>query len=171
LTLCHFIIIQYFESILVNGVSGAFVIPHHSSKTCILAALTMTSHMLGYTSINIKTQLVFYTLLVTSFRLSNLQDPYSLFENIGSRIVFGSYSQPQTAVGSGNKKVKYVANHPFCLSRDILQPFLFPQPVLLQDSSDNIFEYNQPTNFNRQVFNVCTSFSQILTLTVKVVKT
>ena len=112
----HFIIIQYFESILVNGVSGAFVIPHHSSKTCILAAVTMTSHLLGYTSINIKTQLVFYTLLVTSFRLSSLQDPYSVFENIGSKIVFGSYSQPQAAVANGNKKVTCVANHLFRLS-------------------------------------------------------
>ena len=97
-------VVQYFESILVNGVSGAFVIPHYSSKTCIIAALTMTSHINGYTSIDVKTQLVLYTLAAGSFRLLNLADPYSMFENFGSKIAFGSSSTSLEPVTNGNKK-------------------------------------------------------------------
>ena len=103
---------QYFEAILVNGVSGAFVIPHYSSKTCIIAAVTMTSHLNGYTSVDVKTQLVFYTFAAASFRLLNLADPYSALENFGSKIAFGSSStnlEPVTT--NGNKKVIWFSPH------------------------------------------------------------
>ena len=104
-----FFVVQYFESILMNGVSGAFVIPHHSSKTCIIAAVTMTSHLLGYTSIDVKTQLVFYSFLVASFRIANLRDPYSPIESFGSKIVFGGYpmADQSKSVTNGNKKVNF----------------------------------------------------------------
>jgi hypothetical protein len=70
--------LQYLESILMKGLGGAFVIPHHSSKTCILAAVTMTSHLLGYTSVPVATQLTFYTFVAAAFRLASQGDPYSV---------------------------------------------------------------------------------------------
>jgi hypothetical protein len=111
--------LQYIESIVINGVGVAFVIPHYSSKTCILAAITMTSHLLGYTSISIKAQLLCYTLLAASFRILNLQNPYVLLETVGSKLVFGSSplaveAKPdQTKSVEADKKVKCPPRPPF----------------------------------------------------------
>jgi hypothetical protein len=72
----------------------------------------MTSHLLGYTSVAIKTQLLFYTLLEALFRILNVRDPYSLLETVGSKLVFGSNplaleAKPdETKSGEANTKVK-----------------------------------------------------------------
>ena len=75
---------------MINGINGAFVIPHHSSKTCMLASVTMTCSLLGYISISIPTQLLIYTCLAVSFRILSISEPYSVIENVGSKIVFGA---------------------------------------------------------------------------------
>ena len=84
------IFLQYIESIFISGAGVAFYIPHHSSKTCMIFAITVTSHLLGYTSIAVKTQLTFFTLLAASFRILNVLDPYAELESFGSKLAFRS---------------------------------------------------------------------------------
>jgi len=90
-----FMFLKYAEHIAMNGWTKAFVLPHHSTKTMILAACLLTSHKLGhfpscswdtlYTVIVLGAVVV---RLVTSFIYKNW-DPYFLLETQVRRFIYG----------------------------------------------------------------------------------
>ena len=45
-------IVKYCEQVLLTGLSKAFVLPHHATKTMVVAACLLTAQKLDFLSVN-----------------------------------------------------------------------------------------------------------------------
>lgn len=102
-----FMFLKYAEYILANGLKQAFVIPHHSTKTCILASIVLTLQSLGHLPIDIKPLFAILVCISLSFRLLTVLsnwDPYQAFENVFCAIAFGRPIENAPPSKKKNKK-------------------------------------------------------------------
>lgn len=95
-----FMFLKYAEYVLVKGVDRAFIIPHHSSKTCILASAAFAAQAVGYVSLGVKPILAGFTLLCVNLRIMSIftnADPYEWFESALCSLVFGNNASSSLA--------------------------------------------------------------------------
>lgn len=89
-----FMIVKYCEQILLTGLSKAFVLPHHATKTMVVAACLITAQQLEMISVeynDLYCGLVMITIcvrLATSWICKNW-DPYSGVEGQVCNLVYG----------------------------------------------------------------------------------
>merc|ERR1712215_487421 len=89
-----FMIVKYCEQILLTGLSKAFVLPHHATKTMVVAACLLTAQKLDFLSIeynDLFCGLVVVTMVVrlaTSWVFKNW-DPYTGVEGQVCTLVYG----------------------------------------------------------------------------------
>merc|ERR1712083_793561 len=89
-----FMIVKYCEQILLTGLSKAFVLPHHATKTMVVAACLLTAQQLDLLSVDYNDLfcgLVLFAVivrLVTSWVFKNW-DPYFGVESQVCNLVYG----------------------------------------------------------------------------------
>lgn len=89
-----FMIVKYWEQILLTGLSKAFVLPHHATKTMVVAACLLTAQQLDLLSVDYKDLFCGLVLmavcvrLVTSWVCKNW-DPYCVVESHVCSLVYG----------------------------------------------------------------------------------
>jgi len=90
-----FMVVKYCEQILLNGLSKAFVLPHHATKTMVVASCLLTAQKLQLLSVayeDLFCGLVLIAImirLVTSWIYQNW-DPYVGLEGHLCNLVYGS---------------------------------------------------------------------------------
>jgi len=89
-----FMIIKYCEQILLTGLSRAFVLPHHATKTMVVAAILLTAQQLKLLSIGYNDLFCGLVVLAICVRLSTSWvfkncDPYSGLESQVCDLVYG----------------------------------------------------------------------------------
>ena len=90
-----FMFLKYAEYVLQNGFKKAFILPHHSTKTCVFASVVMTAQVLGYFPPYVSLESVFtvFVIFAVSMRLFTVvsdADPYDIVEIPVSMLVFGN---------------------------------------------------------------------------------
>jgi len=89
-----FMIVKYCEQILLSGLSKAFVLPHHATKTMVVAACLLTAQQMDMLSVDYNDLfcgLVLFAVivrLVTSWVFTNW-DPYCGVESHVCNLVYG----------------------------------------------------------------------------------
>ena len=89
-----FMFLKYAEYVISNGPKKAFVLPHHSTKTCILASVLITLCRTGHLEAEAGNVFAFLVLIAISFRTMTAitdMDPYEPLENFVCKGLFGSY--------------------------------------------------------------------------------
>jgi len=89
-----FMIIKYCEQLVLTGLSRAFVLPNHATKTMVIAAVLLTAQKLKLLSIEYNDLFCGLVLLAISVRLSTSMlfknwDPYSGLERQVCDLVYG----------------------------------------------------------------------------------
>lgn len=97
-----FMFLKYAEHVLVSGgVQKAFVIPHHSTKTCIVASAAFTAHSLGHFPAAVGVDALFAVLVAVAVLLRLLTaltdlDPYAPFERLVCLVLFGGAADDES---------------------------------------------------------------------------
>jgi len=98
-----FVLVKYLEQVVLHGwEKGPFVLPHHSTKTMVLAACLLSGQRLGHLPWLATTQASLHTMLVLlaiSIRLLTTRvyqnwDPYSAMEDTACRVIYGREDIP-----------------------------------------------------------------------------
>ena len=103
-----FMFVKYAERAIVSGSHCAFILPHHSTKSCVLASVLFTFHFLGYIPQFTSKEIYFaITFLVVILRMIStfydpLHDPYRPFEYLACNFIFGRYVEEKS--NEKNKK-------------------------------------------------------------------
>jgi len=89
-----FMIIKYCEQILLTGLSKAFVLPHHATKTMVVAACLLTAQKLDLISVDYNDLFCGLVLMTICIRLTTSWicknwDPYSGVEGHVCNLVYG----------------------------------------------------------------------------------
>jgi len=89
-----FMIVKYCEQVLLTGLSKAFVLPHHATKTMVVAACLLTAQKLDFLSVNYDelycglVAVACFIRLTTSWVFKNW-DPYCVAESQVCNLVYG----------------------------------------------------------------------------------
>jgi len=89
-----FMIVKYWEQILLTGLSRAFVLPHHATKTMVVAACLLTAQQLKMLSVEYNDLYCGLVLMAICVRLATSWifknwDPYTGVENQVCNLVYG----------------------------------------------------------------------------------
>merc|ERR1712215_163961 len=104
-----FMIVKYCEQILLTGLSKAFVLPHHATKTMVVAACLLTAQKLDFLSVNYDelycglVAVACFIRLTTSWVFKNW-DPYCVAESQVCNLVYGRPDDPEKENDDQKKK-------------------------------------------------------------------
>jgi len=89
-----FMVVKYCEQILLTGLSKAFVLPHHATKTMVVAACLLTAQQLGFLNVDYNDLYCGLVIMAISVRLLTSWifknwDPYCGVESQVCNIVYG----------------------------------------------------------------------------------